>query len=321
LSLIAMPVFGQPVDEAARTLAKKVAARLEASEAARVTGHNLTALPAAELSKAQTAFTRGLRRTGKTIVEITLTISESANGLLLIAETKRGSDSLVDMTTFEPTAAKPATASRPVIQKTLLWEQDDPVLDLVIRGEQMWVLEPGSLVHYKRDSGAGVGKWQRDESHSVVGGNVRDPRGQIGESEQATLLGPGNTFPGPADGGPAYYTRVHWRNYDLATEPDGLVHIYDAGKQQVATIDNWGSDLAATACGVLATGPGDAGASADAVTAWELVDRRPRRISESLEFPGPVTALWPRPEGALAVVRDAATKKYAAYLLTLDCGR
>jgi hypothetical protein len=43
-------------------------------------------------------------------------------------------------------------------------------------------------------------------------------------------------------------------------------------------------------------------------------------ISEPAEFPGPITALWPATDGALAVVRNLTTKSYAAYALSVDCG-
>jgi hypothetical protein len=61
--------------------------------------------------------------------------------------------------------------------------------------------------------------------------------------------------------------------------------------------------------------------SADAITLYDLVNRAPVRVSDPLEFAGPVTALWPAGDGALAVVRNLATGKYAAYNLALNCGR
>jgi hypothetical protein len=314
--LAAIPVSGQPLDEAVRTLVKKIAAHLQQGDAPRVTARNLTALPGAEVTRAQNAVQRGLRRNGTSAVEIALTISENVRGHLLVAEIKRGADRAVEMAPFDPPPARPAAASRPTIQRRVLWQQDEPILDLLVRGDEMLVLEPGRLVQYSRVDG----QWSRGESTPVAGGNARDPRGQIGEDGAPVLLGPGNTFPG--GGNAAYYTRARWRNLDFVAETDGLVHVYDASKQPVATpigiIDQWGSDVAAISCGLLATGAGD-GASGDTVTAWDFADRRPKQITEALEMAGPLTALWPRPDGALAVVHDLGAKRYAAYLLTLDC--
>ena len=53
-------------------------------------------------------------------------------------------------------------------------------------------------------------------------------------------------------------------------------------------------------------------------------DLHMRQVSEAVDFPGPVTALWPSTMGnggVLAVVHDLSSKRYAAYLLTLDCSR
>jgi hypothetical protein len=313
--LTTLSASGQPLDEAVRTLVKKVAAHLQPGDAARVTSRNLTSLPATDVARTQTAVQRGLRRNGASVVDIALTVSQNVRGYLLIAEIKRGTDRFVEMTPFDPPPPRPAPAARPLIQRTLLWQQDDPILDLVVRGEEMLVLEPGHLVRYKRDSAQG-GQWVRGDSAAAPGGNTRDPRGQIGEDGAATLLGPGNTFAG--DGNAAYYTRARWRNLDFAAEPDGLVHVYDSSQQSLASINQWGSDIAAISCGLLATGPGD-GTSGDTIAVWDFIDRQPRQISEALEMSGPVTALWPRPTGALAVVHDLGTKRYVAYLLTLDC--
>jgi hypothetical protein len=312
--LAAAPLSGQPLDEAVRTLVRKVATHLQPGDAARVTSRNLTPLSSAEVTRAQTAVQRGLRRNGASVVEIALTISENVRGYLLVAEIKSGADRAVEMTPFDPPPARPAPTARPLIQRSLLWQQDDPILDLVIHGEEMLVLEPGQLVRYKRVDSQG-GQWTRGEATAVSGGNARDPRGQIAEDGTVTLLGPDNTFAG--DGNATYYTRARWRNFDFVAETDGLVHVYDPGK--IAALDQWGSDLAAISCGLLATGPGD-GASGDTVAVWDFVDHQPKQISETLEMAGPVTALWPRPTGALAVVHDLGTKRYAAYLLTLDCG-
>jgi len=310
--IVGAAAHGQSLDETARALSKKVAARLGPGEAVHIAARNLTSLPASDLSKAQAAFSRGLRKVGKNVAEVTLTISENVRGYLLVAEVRHEGGRSVDMAPFE--AARSLPAELPVIQKSLVWEQDEPILDLAIRGDQMLVLGTASLTRYTRADGV----WQRGESRpSAIPQSMppsRDPRGQIGDGDSFTILAPTNTF--QTEGWTPYYSRVHWKNFDLTAEPDGLVHVYDAEHRQVATIDNWGSDVAAVTCGVLATAAVD-----NAVTVWDIVDRRPRQVSEPLELPGPLTALWPTAGGALAVIKNSGTKKYVAYILTLDCAR
>jgi hypothetical protein len=110
----------------------------------------------------------------------------------------------------------------------------------------------------------------------------------------------------------------------LAAEPDGRTHIYDAARAPQGVFDGWGSDFVVLAgCGgrhVLASSASDPRAT-DSVTLYDLVNRVPVRVSDPLEFTGPVTALWPAGDGALAVVRNLSTGEYAAYNLALNCGR
>jgi hypothetical protein len=96
------------------------------------------------------------------------------------------------------------------------------------------------------------------------------------------------------------------------------VHVYDAARKPAGDSDGWGSDFAAV-CGstkILATGPAGP-ESRDFVTLYELTNRTPVRASAPVEFPGPVTALFP----TLAVARNLSTGWYEAYSLTVDCGR
>jgi hypothetical protein len=110
----------------------------------------------------------------------------------------------------------------------------------------------------------------------------------------------------------------------LVGELDGRTHIYDAAHAPQGVFDGWGSDFVALAgCGgrhILASSAGDQHA-ADSVSLYDVVGRAPAQVSDPLEFSGPVTALWPAGDGALAVIRSLSTGKYAAYTLALDCGR
>ena len=115
---------------------------------------------------------------------------------------------------------------------------------------------------------------------------------------------------------------------------DGRTWLYDPQKEgeAVASIDGWGSDIAAlkTDCGsswqILATRAGD-GTERDAVQAFEIPETQPQKqpvaVSPPLEFSGPVTALWQAtPNGtAGAVIRNLQTGRYEAHTLSLSCSR
>ncbi|HLH20808.1 MAG TPA: hypothetical protein VKX45_26520 [Bryobacteraceae bacterium] len=108
---------------------------------------------------------------------------------------------------------------------------------------------------------------------------------------------------------------------------DGSAGLFDASLDPLgAASGSWGSDVAAAGvrCGgrslVLASRAGD-GRQADALRAWALSDRAVAPISDPLELPGPITALWPAPGGATAVVQNAAAGRYQAYSVTVACGQ
>jgi hypothetical protein len=266
-------------------------------------------------------------------VEVALTVSENLRGFLLVSELSREKESFVDMAEFS--VAPPAPAARPAftLRSTLLREQDEPILDAAVLPDAILLLDVAGLLR-------GVeGKWERAASFPEPF-ILRDPRGRL----EAAPDGAGVHVPGMtcsltlecAPGGPFQKDRNtqdlgDWRGEFfssaeigadvLVAHTDGRVRVYDQGGSLQGAIDGWGSDFAVIrACG----GPHIAATStsaADSITLFDLVSRTPVAISEPLEFPGPITALWPSREGALAVTRDPSTAKYAAYSLTIDCGR
>jgi hypothetical protein len=202
----------------------------------------------------------------------------------------------------------------------------------------MLVLDTGGVSLYNRN----VGKWERAAA-APIPTNVRDPRGRMEVAgDILTVQLPGLTCRGSAklatpvrceEGGRftadrntlapvEVFSIVDIGGDTLLAELDGRAHIYNAAHAAQGVLDGWGSDFVPLAgCGgrhILATGAGDQH-SADSVTLYDLVNRVALRVSDPLEFAGPVTALWPAGEGALAVVRHLGTGKYAAYNLTLNC--
>ena len=101
---------------------------------------------------------------------------------------------------------------------------------------------------------------------------------------------------------------------DSSLEPAGLSNVF------------WGSDIAGTAahCGsgtqILASRPGDPG-QPDSVQAFTLNGRAMEPVTDPVELPGPVLALWTTGgTAATAIVHDLRSGKYAAYSLSVVCG-
>ena len=106
---------------------------------------------------------------------------------------------------------------------------------------------------------------------------------------------------------------------------DGRTEIVDSALEPAGSIGSWGSDIAGTDahCGngsqVLATRTGDSTAG-DAIQAFSIVNRSAVPLTRPMEFPGPVTALWSTGgAAATAIVRDLATGRYQAYVITITC--
>lgn len=112
------------------------------------------------------------------------------------------------------------------------------------------------------------------------------------------------------------------------TGVDGTVRVLAAGRVLSTGIGGWGSDIAAlnSGCGsgwqLLATSTADF-TTADSVQAYDVSASDAVPVSQRLEFPGPVTALWTSADhaSAVAVAHNLNTGQYEAAILTIACSR
>jgi hypothetical protein len=156
---------------AARELARKTAALAGRGESVSPTWRNLSGIGSAELAQARTSFESALRDAGiRTVdaaptVEIQLTISENQSQYLMVGEARKGDDRQVWIASWRRAAA--AIAPGVNLEKKLLWEQSDPILDIVPNGNELLVLSPnGVLVRGERGSQTAaitpIRPWPRD---------------------------------------------------------------------------------------------------------------------------------------------------------------
>jgi hypothetical protein len=351
---------GDTLDEAARNLARKVTVRLVAGEAPHVTARNLSTLGTREFGKARVAFEHGLRRAPRATarpLEVVFTISQNTRELLLIAELQRNGDRIVEMIPYRPEPVE--HAAKIALDRRLLWEQENPMLDAAVLDDRLLILEPASLNLYARH-GSG---WELLNSRTLDPGlPVRDPRGRLQVSETAVTIGlPGVACRGtwtptldvhcesgdldfPLGGEPVKLTAgrntlasAGWplffsygriaeqpKPIYLLGEMDGRTHLYDAERRPAGVIDSWGSDFTVVenGCGaardILVASAADRDAN-DSIAAFEIADRKPVQTSDPVEFPGPITALWPAPDGAIAVAHNLNSGRYAAYSIQIAC--
>jgi len=112
----------------------------------------------------------------------------------------------------------------------------------------------------------------------------------------------------------------------LLTAVDGRVHLLDGVTDQTASRLGWGSDIASvkSGCGlgwqILTTGNSDG--MSDTVRAFEIADREPVAVSQPVEFPGSITALWTESDATsvIAISQNSETGRYEAYRLSITCG-
>ncbi|MGA2186330.1 MAG: hypothetical protein ABSH47_25220 [Bryobacteraceae bacterium] len=360
--LLASVSAGQTLDEAVRILARKVTVRLAPGEVAHVTGaRNLSSLGNLEVARARATFERALRQPATRTahrLDVTLTVSQNSRDVLLVAELDRGDERVIEMIPYHP-APPVARPARSMLEKHLFREQDNPMLDAAVTGENLLVLEPANVVLYARRASG----WERVDARPLEGvAVVRDPRGRLQVAEgSVTAILPGSVCRGTwtpvlevhcesADGAfplsgqdvrfaagrnvlqaeewpPMFsFARVEERGRPLylAAELDGRTHLYNADRKPVGSVDTWGDDFVSVegGCGagreILASTEADSEVN-DSLAAFELVDRKAIEVSDQAEFPGPLAALWPATGGAVAIIRNLGTGRYAAYSVTIDC--
>lgn len=141
---------------AARELARKTAVFAGRGSQVAVTWRNLSSLESAA-SQARTAFEEALEEAGlrtsdlSSAVEAHVTLSENASQYMLVEEASKGGEHQVWIASWkrsDPTAALPAGLA---LEKKLVWEQAEQILDVVFPPAGMLVLSPASVMLYARN--------------------------------------------------------------------------------------------------------------------------------------------------------------------------
>jgi hypothetical protein len=356
---------------AARELARKTSAWGRGPVTA--TYRNISSLPDIQLTAARQEFERAVGGPPEgPAIEARITLSENVSQFLLVEEARRGEETQVWIAGWPRGERPPVSNSGVTLEKRLVWEQDEPILDLAFAAEGTLVLTPTQLI-WRRAQGP-------PQSLPVEPKiRVRDPRGRLrvtGDRVQAFLPGVvcnglvqtalavechASDEPWVLESGSRAILLANFaagRNYFdgrvvsqnglrrsvarfysaaafeesgglswLVTLVDGKTQILDASFDPAGEFAGWGSDVAGlgASCNggspILSTRPGDAD-EPDAVQAFMIVNRAAVPVAAPVPFPGPVTALWSSSSGSvLAVSRDPATSRYAAYTLTMVCNR
>jgi hypothetical protein len=277
---------------AARDLARTVAAAV-AHEPVALTVKNQSALSAADTAEIRRVFESELKTAGQPAAEVRIAISENLTQFLLVAEIHRQGDRQVLLESWPRTPAPSAAApqdkpARVTLEKKLVWEQDQPILDVAQSGDAMLVLDATRVLLVR-------GAERQSAPIPATHPWPRDIRGRLSVSDSAFtaylpgaicrgtaqpqlslvcrdspdpwLLAPGaialfapdrNLFPGHIDvepGGardlPPFYSAAPAGDAWIFAAADGRAHVYTHSWESAGAIDQWGSDIAAiqTPCG------------------------------------------------------------------------
>ena len=184
--LILLPWSARAADDVAgavRELARKTVALAGRGEPVSISWRNLSSLASGDFNQVRMLFEGAVRDAGGRVSEIAplvetrLTLSGNPSQCLLVEEARKGEDRQVWIASWKRTApAGPPAGSTLTLEKKLIWEQEEPILDVVMPGSGLLVLSP-SRVTLQRDTGtqslplSPMRPWPRDlRGHLRVSG-------------------------------------------------------------------------------------------------------------------------------------------------------
>jgi hypothetical protein len=145
----------EDVAGAARELAAKTALFAGAGATISASYRNLSSLGPAPLEQARAGYEAALRQVGMRLgdggtVEAQISLSENGSQYLLIADLRKGDDRQVAMAAWKRgPGAKPADSAA-WIERKVVWEQEEQVLDAAFPGDAMVLLAPSGVGIYAK---------------------------------------------------------------------------------------------------------------------------------------------------------------------------
>lgn len=175
----------QQADSNASQFVQEILSRAGSPSAITLSFDNVSSLPAADQDALKKSITAGFRAAGVRLVkaeyaiaEIQITFSEDWQNFVWVASIRQGtSNQAVIRKLPKPVAASSSRAPTLTIHKNVVWQQEPPILDFVIDGPNLYVLEPEHIVVYANENG----QWRSKQTLSIVHEQIwpRDLRGRL----------------------------------------------------------------------------------------------------------------------------------------------
>jgi hypothetical protein len=172
----------EDLNGAARELARKTVTFGTRGEPVNVSWRNVSSLGPAELGQARSTFEAvyqdaGGRLSASASTAIRITLSETASQYMLVEEAQNGDDRRVWIAAWKRSG--PARLAPPgiALDRKLVWEQDEQILDVAFPGSGMLVLSPTRVTLLARQGNS----WEARQFLPINTGKPlpRDPRGHL----------------------------------------------------------------------------------------------------------------------------------------------
>ncbi|MGB8523609.1 MAG: hypothetical protein WCD43_11630 [Candidatus Acidiferrales bacterium] len=313
-------------DKALDSLADKIAAAAKPAKTLSLNVRNISSLSGTDVAGLREELVADLAARKFRITEkppsdaqLQISFSESSEDYVWVAEIRRGDAHEVVMVSAARDVFKNPTSAGPSItlQRKAIWEQAGKILDFglvsdaVAAGSSILViLEPDKLSFYEYRAG----EWQLTRAVATprarpvqrdVSGRIDLPAGKA-ELPDAECSGD--------------FQRPETVTCSSAAAAYDAAFVTKPISVQGRTVDSYVG--LAPACGIgqltLVTGPED-WTEPDFIQAFGLKNQADA-VSEKIQFPGPILALWGSDDGKSRVVsRDLQTGAYEASIVSVSC--
>ena len=185
VSCVAQQEAPSPWQGAVDEFVQQILARSGSPAAINLNFANLSSLSSADQSALRQMLMTSFRNAGVRLVksdlalaEVDLTFSEDWQSYVWVAEIKQSTANQVIIKNVPRPQKAPGTrAPAMAVKKSLVWQQDNPILDFYSDGENLLVLEPGQLSLFASDAG----KWRMKQTLGITHERPwpRDLRGRL----------------------------------------------------------------------------------------------------------------------------------------------
>jgi hypothetical protein len=324
LLLLALPVEGQSLDDAAHLLSARIRSAVAPKTAIALTAHNEQG--------ALDVLQRELKGVGLSLMQATdgatnvvVTFSESLGGPVMVAQIQTDDSETV---AIQPWVSGPAARAATIeLARKAVIEMQEPILDFALTDDgALFTLSP---LRVARSAKTGSSWMQQQQWPLSLARPVpRDPRGRIVVLQgRVQAFIPGSTC--VIENGASACTPVD-QPFPVGSATARWVagrNTMRAGNSEVLSPVAVGGDAAwiSSVCGAgnlaIASAPGDAGAS-DKLQAYDAQSGKMIATGNPLFVAGTVTALWPHDAQQVRLVtHNGSTDTYEASLLSVTCSR